>query len=93
MGCATLDEVHPLQSALQAFQSVRGLKSIVVYPDLEHGWRADFLGHGKGLAGSLPSLTVDLVLTLRRKRIDRGGEAEGRRTSGTFEKRDGRARL
>jgi cephalosporin-C deacetylase len=47
MGCATVDEVHPLRSALQAFQRVRGLKSIVVYPDLDHGWRSDFFVHGK----------------------------------------------
>ena len=34
LGCATRDEVHPLQSALQAFQKIGGLNSIVVYPDL-----------------------------------------------------------
>ncbi len=47
MGCATVEEVHSLRSALQAFQRVRRLKSIVVYPDLEHGWRADSFGHKK----------------------------------------------
>ena len=44
---AILDEGHPLRTVMPVFESIRALKSIVIYPDLEHADRVDFTNHGK----------------------------------------------
>ena len=44
---AIIDEVHPLRTVLPVFEKIRSLKSIVVYPDLEHEYRTDFTNHAK----------------------------------------------
>jgi cephalosporin-C deacetylase len=44
---AILDEVHPLRTVLPVFEQIRSLKSIIVYPDLEHEYRTDFTTHAK----------------------------------------------
>ena len=47
IGSAIIDEVHPLRTVLPVFEKIRSLKSIIVYPDLEHEYRTDFTTHGK----------------------------------------------
>ena len=44
---AIIDEVHPLRTVLPVFEKIGSLKSIVVYPDLEHEYRTDFTNHAK----------------------------------------------
>jgi len=39
--------VHPLRTVMPVFETIRALKSIIVYPDLEHEYRTDFTDHGK----------------------------------------------
>ena len=46
-GGSSLDEVHPIRSWMPVFEKIPTLKSAVVYPDTEHGWRADFTAQGK----------------------------------------------
>jgi len=47
IGSAINDEVHPLRTVMPVFEKIRSLKSIIVYPDLEHEYRTDFTTHGK----------------------------------------------
>ena len=47
MCSAIVDEVHPLRTVLPAFEQIPSMKSIIVYPDLDHDYRADFSHHGK----------------------------------------------
>ncbi|MBI4233249.1 MAG: acetylxylan esterase [Chloroflexi bacterium] len=44
---AIIDEVHPLRTVMPVFERIPAMKSIIVYPDLDHGYRADFTNHGK----------------------------------------------
>ncbi len=47
IGGAILDEVHPLRTVMPVFERITSMKSIIVYPDLEHEYRSDFTHHGK----------------------------------------------
>ena len=47
VGGAIEDEVHPLRTVMPVFEKIRSMKSIIVYPDLEHEYRSDFTHHGK----------------------------------------------
>ena len=47
VGSSIADEVHPLCTVMPVFESIRSMKSIIVYPDLEHEYRTDFTHHGK----------------------------------------------
>jgi cephalosporin-C deacetylase len=47
IGSAIVDEVHPLRTVMPVFERIRALKSIIVYPDLDHEYRTDFTTHGK----------------------------------------------
>jgi len=44
---AGIDEVHPLRTVMPVFEKIRSLKSIIVYPDLEHEYRTDITNHAK----------------------------------------------
>lgn len=44
---ATVDQVHPPSTVMPVFEKIRSMKSIVVYPDLDHEYRTDFTQHGK----------------------------------------------
>jgi cephalosporin-C deacetylase len=44
---AITDDVHPLRTVMPVFEKIPALKSIVVYPDLDHEYRTDFTVHGK----------------------------------------------
>ena len=44
---AIIDEVHPLRTVMPVFEKIPAMKSIIVYPDLEHEYRSDFTHHGK----------------------------------------------
>ena len=44
---AIIDEVHPLRTVMPVFEKIAAMKSIIVYPDLEHEYRSDFTSHGK----------------------------------------------
>ena len=41
------DDVHPLNTVMPVFEKIQAMKSIVVYPDLDHEYRTDFTQHGK----------------------------------------------
>jgi cephalosporin-C deacetylase len=47
VGSAITDAVHPLRTVMPVFDKIQALKSIIVYPDLEHEYRTDFTAHGK----------------------------------------------
>jgi cephalosporin-C deacetylase len=47
VGSAITDDVHPLRTVMPVFDKIHTLKSIIVYPDLDHEYRTDFTGHGK----------------------------------------------
>lgn len=47
VGGSIEDEVHPLRTVMPVFESIHSMKSIIVYPDLEHEYRTDFTHHGK----------------------------------------------
>jgi cephalosporin-C deacetylase len=47
IGSAISDEVHPLRTVMPVFEKIRAMKSIIVYPDLDHEYRTDFTAHGK----------------------------------------------
>ena len=47
ISAAIADDVHPLSTIMPVFEKIRSLKSIMVYPDLEHGYRAEFSNHAK----------------------------------------------
>jgi len=40
-----IDGVHPYRTIVPVFERMPTQKSIVVYPDIEHGTRADFARH------------------------------------------------
>ena len=42
-----LDEVHPLRTIMPVFEKIRSMKSIIVYPDLDHEYRTECTNHGK----------------------------------------------
>ncbi len=44
---AAIDLVHPLRTVMPVFEQIRALKSIMVYPDMEHEYRTDFTNHAK----------------------------------------------
>jgi cephalosporin-C deacetylase len=44
---ATIDPAHPLETIMPVFERIRSLKSLVVYPDLDHEYRTDFINHAK----------------------------------------------
>ncbi len=44
---AIVDDVHPLSTVMPVFEKIQAMKSIVVYPDLDHEYRTDFTQHGK----------------------------------------------
>ena len=41
------DDVHPLNTVMPVFEKIQAMKSIVVYPDLDHEYQTDFTQHGK----------------------------------------------
>jgi cephalosporin-C deacetylase len=47
VGSAITDDVHPLRTVMPVFEKIPALKSIIVYPDLDHEYRTDFTVHGK----------------------------------------------
>ena len=47
VGGSIIDEVHPLSTVMPVFENIPSMKSIIVYPDLEHEYRTDFTHHGK----------------------------------------------
>ena len=36
-----------MRTVIPVFEKIRSMKSIIVYPDLEHEYRTDFTHHGK----------------------------------------------
>ncbi len=44
---AIVDEVHPYRTVMPVFEKISALKSIVVYPDLDHGASSDFAVHAR----------------------------------------------
>ena len=42
---AVIDEVHPYRTIMPVFERIPSLKSIMVYPDVEHGMHSDFAVH------------------------------------------------
>jgi cephalosporin-C deacetylase len=44
---AITDQVHPLRTVMPVFEKIPAMKSIIVYPDLDHEYRTDFTHHGK----------------------------------------------
>ena len=42
---ALVDEVHPYRTVMPVFEKIPALKSILVYPDLNHGASSDFTVH------------------------------------------------
>ncbi len=47
MASSLTDDVHPLNTVMPVFEKIQAIKSIVVYPDLDHEYRTDFTQHGK----------------------------------------------
>ena len=45
MNAVTIDLVHPYHTIMPVFEQLTAKKSIIVYPDIEHGTRADFARH------------------------------------------------
>ena len=45
MNAVTIDLVHPYHTIMPVFEQITAKKSIIVYPDIEHGTRADFARH------------------------------------------------
>ena len=45
LSTALTDHVHPYNTVMPVFERIRSLKSIMVYPDLDHGARSDFNVH------------------------------------------------
>ncbi len=46
VNAATDDEVHPYRTIAPVFEKIPPIKSLIVYPDMEHGGRNDFANHG-----------------------------------------------
>ncbi len=47
MASSLTDDVHPLNTVMPVFEKIQAMKSIVVYPDLDHEYRTDFNQHGQ----------------------------------------------
>ena len=47
IGGAIEDEVHPMRTVMPVFEIIQSMKSVIVYPDLDHEYRTDFTHHGK----------------------------------------------
>ena len=47
IGGASEDEVHPMRTVMPVFEKIQSMKSVIVYPDLEHEYRTDFTHQGK----------------------------------------------
>ena len=47
VGCCSIDEVHPIRTVMPVFEKIPSMKSIVVYPDVDHEYRTDFTQQGK----------------------------------------------
>ena len=47
IGGAIEDEVHPMRTVMPVFDKIQSMKSVIVYPDLDHEYRTDFTHHGK----------------------------------------------
>ena len=47
IGGALEDDVHPMRTVMPVFEKIQSMKSVIVYPDLEHEYRTDFTHHGK----------------------------------------------
>ena len=45
MNAVIIDPVHPYHTIMPVFERLPAKKSIIVYPDIEHGTRADFARH------------------------------------------------
>ena len=45
VNAVVIDEVHPYRTIMPVFERIPTMKSVVVYPDIEHGTRADFARH------------------------------------------------
>ena len=45
MNAVVIDEVHPYRTLMPVFEKIPSMKSVIVYPDIEHGTRADFARH------------------------------------------------
>ena len=45
MGVAMIDEGHPLRTNMPVWEKIPVVKSVVVYPDVLHGYSADFSRH------------------------------------------------
>ena len=44
---STIGHVHPMSTVMHALEKIRSMKSIVIYPDLDHEYRTDFTQQGK----------------------------------------------
>ena len=47
IGGALEHEVHPMRTVMPVFEKIQSMKSVIVYPDLDHEYRTDFTYHGK----------------------------------------------
>ena len=45
VNAATIDEVHPYRTIAPVFEKIPPIKSLIVYPDMDHGGRNDFAVH------------------------------------------------
>ena len=45
MNAVVIDEIHPYRTIMPVFERIPSQKSVIVYPDAEHGTRADFARH------------------------------------------------
>ena len=45
VNAATIDEVHPYGTIAPVFEKISPIKSLIVYPDMDHGGRNDFAVH------------------------------------------------
>ncbi len=45
MNAVVIDNIHPYHTLMPVFERIPVKKSIIVYPDIEHGTRADFARH------------------------------------------------
>ena len=45
MNAVMIDEIHPYRTIMPVFERIPTMKSVIVYPDAEHGTRADFARH------------------------------------------------
>ncbi len=45
MNAVVIVEVHPYRTIMPVFERIPAMKSVIVYPDIEHGTRTDFARH------------------------------------------------